>query len=163
MPTLWSDRLINLVVPSGGQTVVGLTFFGGIADLERRTERFTLLRTILRLDLMSTVRDSGEGDQLVTAGIGVGALEAVDAGVVPDPDTESEYPSDGWVWRTRYRVYASAVDDQNVDPIRIDLDLRAKRKMNNAKAYMISTNAANLGTAFPVTWTGLIRQLYLVG
>jgi len=159
MPTLWVDTLLSLAVASGGLDIDQLTAEFSVEDL--RMGRMTLLRTIIRADLAATVRDSGEGDQIVDLGIGIVPREAI--GNVPDPSVATDHPTRGWIWRARYRVYASAVDDQFVDPIRIDLDLRSKRKLDNGLAFLEIQNQPNQGVATAITMSGLIRQLWLVG
>ena len=158
MATLWIDTLHNLNVVANGSASDALTAELTVGEL--RVAQMTLLRTILRLDLAATVRDSGEGDQVVDLGIGVIAREA--AGNFPDPNITTDHPALGWVWRSRYRIYASAVDDQNVDIVRIDLDLRSRRKLHNGMSFLSINNTDNQGTSTAVTLTGLIRQLWLL-
>ena len=163
MPTLWIDTLIATAVGSGGQIVLPLSAVG-LSTVERRLTQNTLLRTIVRMDLAATVRDSGEGDNIVDMGIALLTIESSGATAgAPDPSSQGDFPAMPWVWRSRYRVYASAVDDQNVDIIRIDLDLRGRRKIGNGQLHLIVDNTPNQGTAVSVTPVGLIRTLLLVG
>ena len=162
MPSVWFDTLLNDAVASAAQEVIGMGP-PGASVTERRVQRYTLIRSILSFDIMPTVRDSGEGDQLVTLGMGVVSTESAAAGNVPDPETPTDYPIRGWVWRNRYRIYASAVDDQNVDHVRVEVDLRGKRKIENGEMVLITKNSSNQGTATVVTLSGIIRLLYLVG
>ena len=161
MATLWVDTIFGLNVASDGQSSVELDETAFTVQ-ERRSVRWTLIRTILRLDIAATVRDSGEGDQLVTLGIGVVSQEAFAALTLPEPGTGLDFPIKGWVYRARYRVYAVAVDDQNVDVVRIDLDLRARRLMANGRLVLIADNTPNQGTATAVTISGIVRSLFLV-
>ncbi len=160
--TVWIDTLLSDDIASGGRDVV---FLGasGLSVVQRRIERFTLLRTIIRVDLASTVRDSGEGDQLVDLAIAIVDGEQTVVADMPDPSAEGDFPAKPWVWRARYRVYASSVNDQNVDVIRIDKDLRGRRKLENGRLVYLGTNQANQGTSTAVTSVGIIRQLYQVG
>ena len=80
----------------------------------------------------------------------------------PSPATETSFPAKGWIWRARYRVYASAVDDQNIDPVRVEKDIRSKRELVNARIALITINTDNQGMATAITLTGIIRQLFLV-
>ena len=162
MPTLWFDTLLNDDVASAAQVVI-LMGAPGASVTERRVQQYTLLRSILSFDIMPTVRDSGEGDQQVSLGMGVVSTESAASAAVPDPETPTDYPIRGWVWRNRYRIYASAADDQNVDHVRVETDLRGKRKIENGQMVLIVKNTSNQGTATPVTLTGIIRLLYLVG
>ena len=162
MPTFWMDTLINLVVASDGQDDVGLgVLTADISVSQRRLERFTVLRTIIGIDIAPTIRDSGEGDQIATLGIGVISRETL--ANPPDPNSAADFPQRGWLWRARYRVYASAVDDMNISRVRVDLDLRGKRKVEAGSLELIMNNDANQGSATSITATGLIRVLFLVG
>ena len=159
MPTLWIDKLQTFGVPAaGGQVIDQLTAEMPITTL--RTARLTLLRTIVRLDLAASVRDSGEGDQAVRMGICIVPVEAV--ANPPDPKIATDHPTRGWIWRSAYRVYAVATDDQNVDVIRIDVDLRSKRKLENGLCVFVVDNDDNQGTATAIQVIGVIRQLWMV-
>ena len=54
---------------------------------------------------MSVVPESlgatDDGVMAIDVGIGVVSTEAFTAGVVPDPQTSSDYPTLGWLYRTR--------------------------------------------------------------
>ncbi len=162
MPTIWFDSLLSEAVAPGTQDLRQLGT-GAQAVTERRLQRYTLTRTIIGLEIHPTVRDSGEGDQLVDIGIGLFSLEANTAAEVANPAVESEFPIQGWLWRARYRVYASAVDDQNIYPVRIDLDIRAQRKLENGRMGLVTSNMNNQGTSTAISVTGIIRMLYIVG
>ncbi len=162
MATLWVDTVLNISVASGGQAVVALDETGFTIQ-ERRAARWTLLRTIVRLDVAPTVRDSGEGDQAVDIGIGVVSEEGFSAvpPVVPDSSVGLDFPIKGWVYRARHRIYAVAVDDQNVNLVRLNLDLRAKRLMANGRLALIVDSGNNQGQATAVALMGTIRALFL--
>jgi len=159
MPTIWTDTILAENVASGAQGLVGIDPPG--SGETRRQLRYTLTRLILRLSINPTVRDSGEGDQIVSLGIGMTSAEAFSAGVVADPATDSDYPAVGWLYRGVFRLYASKADDMFVQTIEIDKDLRAQRKMENRRMYLVCDNVANQGTATPLTITGITRALYI--
>ncbi len=158
--TLWVDTLLSFNTATAGQTITPLGP-AGLSTVERRLERLTLIRTIVRIDLAAAVRDAGEGDNIVDYGIEVVSEESRAAGTVPDPSTEVDFPTRGWVWRARYRVYQSSVDDQNVDIVRIDKDLHGKRLIENGRLIMVTDNTANQGTAVTTQTTGIVRCLFL--
>ena len=163
MAKLWIDTVVSVNVGSASSSTIAIDETG-LSIQARRVLRSTLLRTIVRLDLAATVRDSGEGDQLVSLGIGVIGQDAFAAAgaAIPSPAVGLDFPIKGWVYRSRYRIYGNAVDDQNVDVVRIERDIRAKRLMANGRLVLIVINDANQGVATPVTYTGVIRTLYLV-
>ncbi len=162
MPTLWIDDLMSLSVAAGSQSSQTLGP-ASLTDIEDRLLRLTLLRTIVRIDVAPTVPDSGEGDQVIDMGIAVVSMEAQAASAFPDPVVESDFPTRPWLYRARYRVYAVAAGDQNREIVRIDKDLRGKRKLENGKLMFIVDNSDNQGVSSPCQITGIIRQLYLIG
>ncbi len=163
MPTLWSDTLISESVAGGAGRDAKFLGLPSLGALARRIERFTVTRTIIRLDIAAAVRDSGEGDQVFDVGIGVVQDTQTVVADMPNPSLETEYPTMGWLWRSRFRIYAVAVDDQNVNLVRLDLDIRAQRKLQNGRMVLISTNNDNQGTSTAVQMSGLIRMLYITG
>jgi len=46
---------------------------------------------------------------------------------------------------------------------RVDLDIRAQRKLENGECYLTVRNTAFEGTSSVVTISGIVRQLWLVG
>ncbi len=163
MPTLWADQVFSESVGAGSPGALDRSFLGlnTLNALERRIQKFTLLRTIIGIDIMPTVRDPGEGDNLLSIGIGI-VSDGVSQADSPDPADESSFPIMPWVWRARYRVYAVAVDDQNVNRVRVDLDIRAQRKLDNGRPALMTRILDFQGTPFAITITGAIRMLYLV-
>ncbi len=161
MPRLWIDTDVDLTLASGAGATDSL--MTGVSATQTRFDQMTLLRTIIGIDIAHAVHDSGEGSQLVSVGIGVASQEAIAAGVLADPQTDTDFPTRGWIWRARYRVYGFAADQPVVFNRRVDLDIRAMRKLENGEAYVNAFNAAEEGTTGAVLILGLIRQLWLVG
>ena len=160
MPRLWIDTIINPAVASGGTLLQSL--MTGVSAAETRLSQMTLLRTIIGLDISHTVHDSGEGSQLADVGIAVASQEAFLLGSVSDPGTSGEHPTRGWVWRSRYRIWGFAADQPTIFTRRIDLDIRAMRKLENGESFMRMDNAPSEGVAGSISFTGIIRQLWLV-
>ncbi len=162
MPTLWADQLLNEAVGAGGGRDASFLGLSTLSALDRRIQRFTLIRTIIGINIEPTVPDSGEGDQLVSLGIGIMDNQQSVVADMPDPAVEAEFPTKGWTWRAQYRVYAVAAGDQNRIHQRVDLDIRAQRKLENGRPALVLTNTDNQGVATAVSVTGIIRMLYLV-
>ena len=98
MPMVWIDTVLSEAIASGAQDQLRLGApVADISILQRRIERFTVMRIIIGMDIMPTVRDSGEGDQVVTLGIGVMSNEAIGASQLPDPETPGDFPQSGWL------------------------------------------------------------------
>ncbi len=157
--TLWIDTVLLNDIAAAGQDVRSL--MTGVSSGETRLAGMTLLRTIIRVDIGAVVHDQGEGDCIVHLGIGVTDQEAIAASVVPDPETASDFPVRGWVWRANYRVQSFAADQPVVHIREIDKDIRARRKLDNGESFMVTTNVAGSGTP-SMRVSGLIRQLYLL-
>ncbi len=161
MPRLWIDTNLNTDVALAGQA--NLSLMTSVSATQTRFDQMTLLRTIIGLDLGRTVHDSGEGSEVLSIGIGIASQEAFAAGALSDPEVSTDFPTRGWVWRARYRVFGFAADQPAVFTRRIDLDLRSQRKLENGEAFVIMSNVALEGANSTVKVLGLIRQLWLVG
>ena len=137
----------------------------GMTFPQTRRDRMTLLRTIIGLDVARLTHDSGEGSEQVFFGIAIATQEAFDAGAasLPSPFVMTEFPRLPWVWRAAYRTYGFAADQPAVFNQRIDLDIRAKRKLENGQAYLNVVNTTFEGSSSVVTVSGIIRQLWLTG
>ena len=158
--TVWIDTLYHDDIGSGAQFVQSL--MTGHATSETRLAQMTLLRTILGLSVAYVVHDSGEGSQLFDIGLGVGSQEAVAASTVPDPNSVTDFPPRGWIYRARYWIFGFAADQPAVHVERIDRDVRSRRKLDNGEAYVVINNTASEGVAGSLRIAGLIRQLWLV-
>ena len=99
----------------------------------------------------------------MSVGIGIASQEAFAAAALADPQTDTDFPTRGWVWRARYRVWGFAADQPAVFTRRVDLDLRSQRKLENGEAFINGFNLNQEGVSNTVVVTGLIRQLWLVG
>ncbi len=160
MPNLWIDTVLSQDTASGAQSLKSL--MTGFASIDTRLSRMTLLRTIIGVDVGPLTHDSGEGSQSVALGIAVASQEAFAAGTVPDPQTDGDFPVRGWVWRAIYRTFAFAADQPAIFTRRIDLDIRAMRKLDNGESYLVTNNAALEGSTHAIRTTGMVRQLWKV-
>ncbi len=131
-------------------------------DTPTRFDRLTLLRTIIGLDVAYTVHDAGEGSQRVSLGIGVAEQVAFATPALPNPGNAGDFPPRGWVYRGVHRVFGFASDQPTVFTRRIDLDIGARRKLDNGVSYLITENIAVEGVASSINITGVIRQLWLI-
>ena len=160
MATLWTDTGFNNIVVVGTQLVSSM--MGSLDMTETRLGQLTLLRTILGLDIGASVHDQGEGSQRLAIGLGIASQEAFAAGVLPDPNQDSDFPPRGWIWRAAYRVYGFAADQPAIDRQRVDMDLRSRRKLENGISYLVADNIDVEGSGGSVRIVGRIRQLWLV-
>jgi len=156
--TFWVDTTLDLQVTSGSVTAAGL--LTNISSVESRTG-MTLIRLILCLDVAHLIHDSGEGIQNVAVGIGIASQEAFAANVFADPNTDTDFPMGGWLFRCRMRTYGFAADQAAVYNRVIERDLRAKRKLNNGNMFLSGANDAESGTASTIVIAGIVRALFL--
>ncbi len=161
MPRLWIDTSVNADVALAGQLLVSL--MTGVTAIDTRLSQMTLLRTIIGLDLARTVHDSGEGSEVAHLGIGVASQEAFAAGTVADPSADGDFPTRGWIWRGKYRIFGFAADQPAISVRRLDFDLRSMRKLENGEAYFAVDLIAEEGASSTLSVIGLIRQLWQVG
>ncbi len=158
--TLWIDTMIDSDVGNGATATVNL--IGEFPAFETlRLARLTLLRTIVRLDIAYVVHDSGEGSQRVSMGAGVASNESLSGGTTSDPEDGSEHPTRGWIFRGVWRVFGFAADQPAISVREVDLDLRARRKLENGIAFLSINNTAQEGTAAAINVSGVLRMLYL--
>ena len=156
------DTLVDAQVASGSN--VELTLVGDLTAVDIRMEQLTLLRTIIGIDLAYLIHDAGEGSQDVFVSIAIASQDAfaVAGTALPFAQTQGDHPTRGWIWRARYRLYGFAADQAAVFNRRVDLDIRARRKLDNGECYIRVENVADQGVATTINMIGLIRQLWLV-
>ncbi len=158
--TFWSDTLLK--------DDVAITNFATrslLSDMdksEQRVSRITLLRTIVGFDVAASVHDSGEGSSTMDIGIGIASQEAFAAGNLPDPNTATDYPLRGWVFRARGRVFHFASTSPQVFTWRVDRDIRSRRVLDNGEPYIKFQHTLNEGAQGVLRITGLVRCLWLV-
>ena len=158
--TVWIDYLVNADIGSGAQAAIDLGV--DFTTEETRLVQMTLMRTIIRLDIAYTVHDAGEGSQRIGIGIAIESQEAFAAAVHPDPLTAADFPVRGWVYRGVWRVFGFAADQPAVDVVRVDKDIRARRKRDNGLSFIVIDNQPVEGVAATVRVLGIVRQLWLV-
>ncbi len=153
-PTDWIDTLVSLNPTTGGQDFQSL--MTGVAPVNMRG--MTVIRTIISLGMISTTTAGAWGAQRMDVAIGIASQEAFAAGVLSDPQTGTDKPPRGWVWRTSKVVTQNGVGSVVVHDLMADI--RGARKVENGELYIIANNLALEGTAFNVDVHGLVRTLY---
>ena len=156
----WSTKLISDNYPaSGTQIIEDLLVILPVNPVQ------TVVRIVLHLGLILTDASGVlDGTVEMDLAIGVSSEEAFTAGVVPDPNVETEVPAAGWLWRERlwvqYSNTGSPVD--RYTPMEVRADLRAMRKVDRGILYMVSQASTVQGTFDDVTLIGVVRSLILV-
>ena len=155
----WSDRMFTLSAVSGGDFLTQ-DLLASLIDQDVKTVSRVVGRILVYVD--STVA-APNGEQRVSLGIGVTSQEAFDAGVVPDPDTELDYPQMGWLWRTQGTLLAhetGGVVERYHFPEFI-FDIRAQRKVDKGVLFLAGGNNDIGGNAMSATMSGIVRSLCL--
>ena len=151
--TDWIDTIISLDPATGGQANVSL--MTGVAPVNMRG--VTLIRTLVSLSFSSVSIAGVFGVQNIFMGIGITSQEAFAAGVLPDPETATDKPPRGWV----YRSYQGVAQNSTGSPVLFEAraDIRGARKIENGELYLIVSSTAVSGTSFTTAVRGLVRVL----
>ena len=154
----WADNLINQVQgASGGSDTEDL--FPALSRDERRG--ITVVRMLIDLAVTPETLSGVVASQISFMGIGVASFEAFGVDAVPDPDVETDRPARGWLWRTSLVV----LDDPDtiVQPMRVQADVRSKRRVDDGVLFLRMINTDRTGiTPFSIQVTGIVRVLYLL-
>ena len=158
-PGVWIDTLVSMTLTA---TVQQNQDMMGIASFSESRRGWTLVRTIVGLDVAYAVHDSGEGSHLVSMGIALASTEALSGTAsITEPDVVTEHPAGGYLYRAQYRIYGFAADDPAVYNMRVEKDLRGSRKLNNALCVFSAVSTLEEGVASATAVTGIIRQYWL--
>ncbi len=151
--TRWVDNVISISTASTGQQISNLRGGLSVTDLQGST----ITRLIVGLDISSNTVAGAWGKARFSVGIGLASEQALLGGSVPDPQTEVDFPPGGWLWRG---IYVASQNGAGA-PIssRIDLDLRAQRKLLGGQPFIHWTNTVITGTQFTIGVQGLVRML----
>jgi len=160
----WVDLgFSDLEIPTGGS----ITPLDVLFDMREEVNK-TVVRLIVGLDLVHENTDVNEvAKARIDMGIGVATREGFDGGqlTIPSPAITKEFPIHGWLWRATYGVQFANSATFGVEVYRfprIDLDLRASRKVDKGVLYLAAVNFAQQG-AMDVDMTGMVRALMLTG
>ena len=156
--TAWDDEFHNFSLGNASFTQINLTT--QVIDPEKRG--YTLVRMIMDIYLFASPPGTVSGRQLMSLGVAVVSDDAFASGAagLPDPDSEEDYPVGGWVWRTRLPVFDETLGAGIVQPVHIEKDLRAMRKLDRSTLALLVRNDVGEGTTFAVQIIGLTRTLY---
>ncbi len=158
-PGFWIDSVVSMTLVAGVQVNIDMM---GVASFSESRRGWTLVRTIIGLDVAYAVHDSGEGSHLVSLGIGIASTEALSSGTgIAEPDVPAEHPQAGWLYRAQYRIFGFAADQPAVYSARIDKDIRAKRKLGNGLSIFSGNSSILEGAASTLRVNGIIRQYWL--
>ena len=152
----WEDSRININVASGAQ---GFTDLMGTLTEDLQQGR-TVVRMVGELTINSQTTAGAWGLQVVDIGVGIIDRDAFAVQEFPDPNSEDDQPSTGWLYRLECLAYQNGVGVEPV--IRCPFDIRSQRKIGNGNLTIIVDNTAHRGTAFAIDVRGLVRVLWLL-
>jgi len=159
----WADTLISASFPVvSSQVVVNLLTTLIPSDM------ITAVRLVIRLQCVpQNLSDDIDGGTTISFGIGVSALEAFTALVLPDPEIDADVPARGWLWKSVMLAVANSVTGPPAHDVyfgtTLEADVRAMRKVDRGVLYlsMRSTDNAVSGSYLPTAVIGLVRVLCL--
>ncbi len=153
----WADNLVDQEqAPALGSDNEDL--MPALSQDERRG--LTIVRLLIDLAVTPSPTNGVVGTQTSLMGIGVASFEAFGAGVVPDSNVETDRPARGWLWRSSLVILDDA--DNVVPSMRVQADVRAKRRVDDGVPFLNMVNQDRTGTAFTIRVTGIVRVLYLL-
>jgi len=156
--TQWIDTNVNVNVSEGAAGVpADLDGNLSVAD----SQGLTLTRMIIDLSTSSATVAGAWGIQRLAIGMGMASREAFTASVLPSPESPTEEPARGWVWRTNVLVGQNGTGGAVLGP-RIMADVRAQRRLDSGRFFIKLNNTDILGTGFDVRVVGMIRSLFLL-
>ncbi len=156
-PLAWGDTLLDvLLVDATPMTAINL-----LTNLVA-SDTITTMRVIGRLRLIANDIDVNVTTQTQGSfGIGVTSLEAFSANALPDPQTASEQPARGWLWRES--VVGSYERKAGVAAMwtfpEMVFDMRSSRRVDRGVCYLNGFQGNVSNTASSWRLVGLIRVL----
>jgi len=156
-PLAWGDtRLDVLLVDAVPMTAINLLLNLTASDT------ITTMRIIGKLKLILADIDTNITTQVqADFGIGVTSTEAFTSNALPDPQTPSEQPARGWLWRDS--VVGSYERASGVsatwDFPEIRFDMRSSRRVDRGVCYLNGFQGNVTNTASSWRLVGLIRVL----
>ncbi len=155
---MWLDRNVDRDITTNDTPVAEQLVPSGF--LEELTG-WTIIRLVVGVDLVPLVADATSlASQQNGFGIAMLSDEAVaGASAIPDPLVDSEVPPTGWMWRQSLLVRHLGTSTASMR--RIDVDLRAMRKMGYARPQLILSSTGVEGPTFTTSIRGIIRMLVL--
>ena len=155
--TSWEDTIFDADAIAEGSAGVNFALDGTLSQAD--SQGLTLTRCIGDLTFLSGTTAGANGQQRLSLGIGMASREAFTAGVLPDPESETEEPARGWVYRTVLGVTQSV---QAQPMVRLQFDIRAQRRLDSGRLWVRVVNLDVGGTGFNILVCGIVRSLFLL-
>ena len=156
----WADKLMNLNVNSSASSTFDLTN----EFTANETAGLTVVRMILCYSLRAATPGAVSGQQVVDIGVGLFEAEAFAAGVLPDVQSEADYPRGGWLYRCRHLAVDETLANGPMPMLEVNKDIRSQRRLGGPDVALgvLVRNDPLEGTTFSIRVVGIIRTLYLL-
>ena len=156
----WADKLFSLATASTTGDAIDLS--GEFTANE--TAGLTVVRMILCYTIRPNNPGAASGNQLVDVGIGLFEAEAFAAGVLPDVQSEADYPRGGWLYRCRHNVQDDLSGVGTIQWPETNKDIRSQRRLGGPDVALgfLLFNGPGEGTAFSTHMVGIVRTLFLL-
>ena len=158
-PRAWGDTMYNLALVGANESRTNL-----LTDLSP-VETKTVVRLIGSLKFVPAVDvTAGITVTRYSVGIQVVSEEAFNAGVVPNPENQEEYPARGWLYRGVTAEYLdmanNIIDTWSMGELRFDV--RAARLVDRGILVCSIIQTASVGVLHNTQVVGIVRALCLV-
>ena len=154
--TAWDDENVGFDIASG--TEGNLELAQNVADPEKRG--CTAIRILVNVWLHASTPGAVSGSQILSIGIALTSDDAFAGSVLPDAEVAADFPVSGWLYRERFMVTDELLSSGVIQPIHVNRDLHASRKLDRATLFIQFANGAIEGSTFNVRAVGLVRVLY---
>jgi len=156
-PLAWADTTLEITMIQA----VNITPINLLLNLAP-SDTVTTMRIVGHLYVIpASMSVQTSGQYRCDLGIGVTSVEAFNAGVVPDPQTDSERPARGWMWKDRLYSMKDRLDANNAYAVagEVRFDVRSGRKVDRGICYLNAFQSQISGVAQNLILVGLIRVL----
>ena len=158
----WADQLVAAVII--GATELKLDLLADLAASDTKT----ITRILVDLWAVLGSTDETEGMNVVDLGIGVCSAEAFALGAtaMPDPNTQGDYPTLGWIYAAREVVQQTLPTGGTPTAMyrqigHFKADLRGQRKVDRGVCFLRAINGDIDGADMTIRIVGRVRTLCL--
>ena len=160
-PLAWADTHFDLT-----HSVAGTKNPINLLDNLAPSDTITVIRLIIHFMVQpQNLSDNIDGGSVVDLAIGVSAVEAFNANVMPDANVPADVPIRGWLWKDRLVAVGNSVTGPPAHDVyygtELKADIRAMRKVDRGILYLVTsaTDISVSGSFLPTSLVGIVRAL----
>ena len=146
----WTTKHFDSNIASAASVILDVAL-----DHEREC---TVARVLLDLWYDMQLTQAADTAQVIDVGIGVVTEDAFAALAVPDPNSDTDEPMEGWLYLARTNVRFEAASNTYRGG-HLQADLRASRKLGRNTLMMHERNSVSEGAAVTIIRRGIVRVL----